>query len=85
MDDDCGGFVDPDANQCRALHHRADQTVVALAPQEVLIDERLAPEPETFAITVFCAVSPFRSASPVIIDSAITAAPALVPPTTAPA
>ena len=42
-------FVDADADQRRVVDHRADQAVVALPLEKVLIDDDLGPEAEALA------------------------------------
>src|SRR4029079_2822654 len=46
LDDHRGRLVDADADQRRMIQDGADQTVVALPLQEVLVDQRLWPEAE---------------------------------------
>ena len=52
---DRGRFVDPDAHQRRMVDHRADQAVVALPLEKVLVDDDLRPEPEALRRSRFSA------------------------------
>lgn len=90
-------FVDAGAQMRRTLEDDADQSVMTFAAKKVLIDDRIPNQSESSVDHDVVArdreirirgVAPFASrgrSSPVIINSDITAAPADVPPMTAPA
>ena len=76
----------PDADEVRAVQHGAEQPIVALALEEMLVDDRLGPKRQAVHEHGRAGGERLegrrrRSSS----HADITAAPALVPPTTAPA